>query len=83
MKKQFPDKSEYLNKKTTYPYELFKSNDDHQKPVKKLEEKDFFSKLKDVCPIDKINRKNKQTLKKFNIKTEKNALNFTWEMMRF
>ena len=83
LKKQFPGKSEYLNIKTLYPYELFESIDDHQKPVKKLEEKDFFSKLKDVCPIDKINRKNKQTLKKFNIKMEKNALKFTWEMMRF
>ena len=39
LKKQFPDKSEYLNEKITYPYELFKSIDDHQKPVKNLEKK--------------------------------------------
>ena len=44
LKKQFPDKSEYLNKKITYPYELLKSIDDHQKRVENLEEKDFFSK---------------------------------------
>ena len=49
----------------------------------KKEKEDFFSKLKDVCPIDEQKERKKQFLKKFNITMEKNALNFTLGMMLF
>ena len=46
LKKEFPDKWQYLNKKLAYPYEYFNSYDEHKKPCKKLRKEDFFSKLK-------------------------------------
>ena len=42
LKKEFPDKWRYLNKKLAYPYEYFNSIDDYKKPVHNLENKDFF-----------------------------------------
>ena len=33
LKKEFPDKWQYLNKKLAYPYEYFNSIDDYKKPV--------------------------------------------------
>ena len=40
LKKQFPDKYHYLNKKLANPYEYFKSIDDCKKPVDILEKED-------------------------------------------
>ena len=46
LKKKFPDKWQYLNKKLAYPYQYFNSINDYQKPVENLKKEDFFSKLK-------------------------------------
>ena len=46
LKKEFPNKWQYLNKKLAYPYQCFKSIDDYKKLVDKLKKEDFFSKLK-------------------------------------
>ena len=68
LKKEFPDKWQYLNKKLAYPYEYFNSIDDYKKPVHNLENKDFFSKLKNKCPDDKEIDRTREIIKKFNIK---------------
>ena len=68
LKKEFPDKRQYLNKKLAYPYEYFNSIDDYKKPVHNLENKDFFSKLKNKCPDDKEIDRTREIIKKFNIK---------------
>ena len=68
LKKEFPDKWQYLNKKLAYPYEYFNSIDDYKKPVHNLENKDFFSKLKNKCPDDKETDRTREIIKKFNIK---------------
>ena len=52
LKTEFPDKWKFLTKKLAYPYEYFNSFVDYQNPVDKLEEEDFFSKLKPKCPSD-------------------------------
>ena len=41
LKKEFPDKWQYLNKKLAYPYEYFNSINDYQKPVNILKKKTF------------------------------------------
>ena len=66
LKKEFPDKWQYLNKKLAYPYEYFNSIDDYQKPVDNLKKENFFSKLKKDYP-DEIER-TKEIVKLFNIK---------------
>ena len=71
LKKEFPDKWQYLNKKLAYPYEYFNSIDDYKKPVHNLENKDFFSKLKNKCPDDKKIDRTREIIKKFNIKNGK------------
>ena len=68
LKKKFPDKWQYLNKKLAYPYEYFNSIDDYKKPFHNLENKDFFSKLKNKCPDDKEIDRTREIIKKFNIK---------------
>ena len=68
LKKEFLDKWQYLNKKLAYPYEYFNSIDDYKKPVHNLENKDFFSKLKNKCPDDKEIDRTREIIKKFNIK---------------
>ena len=68
LKKGFPDKWKFLTKKLAYPYEYFNSIDDYQKPVDNLENKDFFSTLKNKCPDDKEIDRTREIIKKFNIK---------------
>ena len=68
LKEGFPDKWQYLNKKLAYPYEYFNGIDDYKKPVHNLENKDFFSKLKNKCPDDKEIDRTREIIKKFNIK---------------
>ena len=67
LKEEVPDKWQYLNKKLAYPYEYFNSIDDYEKPVLNLENKDFFSKLKNKCPDDKEIDRTREIIKKFNI----------------
>ena len=71
LKKEFPDKWKYLNKKLAYPYEYFNSIDDYKKPVDYLENKDFCSKLKNKCPDDKEIDRTREIIKIFNIKNGK------------
>ena len=68
MKKEFPDKWQYLNKKLAYPYEYFNSIDDYQKPVDNLKKEDFFSKLKIDYPDDDEIARTKEIIKLFSIK---------------
>ena len=67
LKKEFPDKWQYLNKKLAYPYEYFNSIDDYKKPVNNLKRENFFSKLKNDYPDDEIER-TREIVKLFNIK---------------
>ena len=71
LKTEFPDKWRYLTKKLAYPYEYFNSIEDYNKPVDILENKDFFSKLKNKCPDDKEIDRTREIIKKFNIKDGK------------
>ena len=68
LKKEFPDKWQYLNKKLAFPYEYFNSIDDYQKPVDTLKKEDFFSKLKNKYPDDDEIERTKEIIKLFNIK---------------
>ena len=68
LKREFPDKWQYLNKKLAYPYEYFNSIDDYKKPVDNLKKEDFFSKLKDDYPDDDEIERTKEIIKQFNIK---------------
>ena len=68
LKKEFPDKFQYLNKKLAYPYEYFNSIDDYKKPADNFKKKDFFSKLKNDYPDDDEIERSKEIIKLFNIK---------------
>ena len=68
MKKEFPDKWQYLNKKLAYPYQYFNSINDYQKPVDKIKKEDFFSKLKNDYPDDDEIERTKEIIKLFDIK---------------
>ena len=68
LKKEFPDKYQYLNKKLAYPYQFFISIDDYKKPVDNLKKEDFFSKLKNDYPDDDEIERTKEIIKLFNIK---------------
>ena len=68
LKKEFSNKWQYLNKKLAYPYEYFNCIDAYKKPVHNLENKDFFSKLKNKCPDDKDIDRTREIIKKFYIK---------------
>ena len=70
LKKEFPDKWQYLNKNLAYPYDYFNSIEDYQKPVDNLK-RDFFSKLKNDYPDDEEIERTKQIFKLFNIKSGK------------
>ena len=65
LKKEFPDKWQFLNKKLAYPYEYLNIIDEYKKPVDNLEKEDFFSKLKNGYPDDE---QTKEIIKLFNIK---------------
>ena len=62
LKKEFPAKWHYLNKKLAYPYEYFNSIEDYQKTVDNLKKEDFFSKLKNDYPDDEEIERTNQTL---------------------
>ena len=62
MKKEFPDKWQYLNKKLAYPYEYFNNIDDYKKSVDNSKKEDFFSKLKNKCPDDEEIERTKKLL---------------------
>ena len=68
LKKEFPDKWQYLNKKLAYPYQYFNNINDYKKPVNDLKKEDFFSKLKNECPNDDKIERTKEIIKLFNIK---------------
>ena len=68
LKKKFPDKRQYLNKKLAYPHEIFRNIDDFRKPVNKLEKDDFFSKLKNKDPEDDEIERTKEIIEVFDIK---------------
>ena len=68
LKKEFPDKYQYLNKKLAYPYEYFHTIDDYKKPVDNLKKEDFFSKLKNDYPDDDEIKRTKEIIETFNIK---------------
>ena len=69
LKTEFPDsKWKYLIKNLAYPYELFNSLDDYQKPDDNLKKEDFLSELKNKCPDDEEMERRKQIFKKINIK---------------
>ena len=68
MKKEFPDKWQYSNKKLAYPYQYFNSIDDYKKPVNDLKKEDFFSKLKNDYTDDNEIERTKEIIKLFNIK---------------
>ena len=68
LKKEFPDKWQYLSKKLAYPYQYFNSIDDYKKPVNDLKKEDFFSKLKNDYPDDDEIERTKEIIKLFNIK---------------
>ena len=71
MKKEFPDKWQFLNRKLVYPYEYFNSIDDYQKPVDNLKKEDFFSKLKNKSPDDEEIQRTKEIIEIFIIKNGK------------
>ena len=68
LKKEFPDKWQFLNKKLAYPYEYFNSIDDYKKPVDNLKKENFFSKLKKDYPDDGEIERTREIIKLFNIK---------------
>ena len=68
LKKEFPDKWQYLNKKLAYPYEYFNNVDDYKKTVNNLRRENFFSKLKSDYPDDDEIERTREIIKLFNIK---------------
>ena len=68
LKDEFPDKWNYMNKSSAYPYEYFNSIDDFQKPVNKFKKEDCFSKLKNDFPNDEQIKRTKEIIKLFNIR---------------
>ena len=67
LRKEFPDKWQYLNKKLAYPYQSFNSIDDYKKPVDNLKKEDFFSKLTNKCLNDSVIERTREIIKLFNI----------------
>ena len=73
LKKEFPDKWQYLNEKLAYPYQYFNSIDEYQKPVDNLKKEHFFSKLKNKCPDDDEIERTKEIIKLFDNKNGKQS----------
>ena len=71
LKKEFPDKWQYLNEKLAYPCEYLYSIKDYQKPVDNLKKEDFLSKLKNDYPDDEEIERTKQIIKLYNKKSGK------------
>ena len=65
LKREFPDKWQYINKKLAYPYQYFNIINDYQKPVDNLKKEDFFSKLKNDYPDDDEVERTKEIIKLF------------------
>ena len=76
LKTEFPDKWKYLNKNLAYPYEYFNSIEDYKKSVDELENKNFFSKIKNKCPDDKECDRTREIFKKFKIKNGEELTEF-------
>ena len=74
LKTKFPDKWKYLTKKLAYPYEYFNSIEDYSKPVDNLQNKNFFSKLKNKYPDDNGIDRTREINKQFNIKDGKELI---------
>ena len=75
LKKEFPDKWQYLNKKLAYRCEYFSNIDDYKKPVDNSQREDIFSKSKNECPEgDEITR-TKEIIKVFDIKNGEELTN--------
>ena len=68
LKKEFPDKWQFLNKKIAYPYQYFNSINDYKKAVNDLKKEDFFSKLKNDYPDDVEIARTRKIIEIFNIK---------------
>ena len=68
LKKEFPDKWQYLDKKLTYPYEYFNSIDDYKKPVDNIKRENFFNKIKNDYPDNDEIERTREIIKTFNIK---------------
>ena len=68
LKKESPDKWQYLNRKLAYPYEYFSNINDYKKPVNDLKKEGFFSKVKNDYPDDEEIERTKEIIKLFNIK---------------
>ena len=67
LKKEFPGKWQYLNKKLAYPYEYFNNIKDYQKPVNNLKKEDFFSKLNNKSPDDEEIQRTEEIIETFDI----------------
>ena len=68
LRKEFPDKWQYLNNKLAYPYQNFNCIDNYQKPVDNFKKEDFFSNLKNKCPDDEEIERTKKIIRLFDIK---------------
>ena len=67
LKKEFPDKWQYINKKLGYAYEYFNSIDDYKKPVYNLKKEGFFSNLKNKCRDDEERQRTEEIIEIFDI----------------
>ena len=83
LKKEFPDKYQYINKKLAYPYQYFNSIDDYKKPVDNLKKEYFFSKLKNDYPDDDEIERTKEIIKLFNIKDGEELTNYIVKVLLF
>ena len=72
LKTECPDIWKNLTKTLTYPYEHFKSLDDHKKTVDNLKKEDFFNHLKIDYRSDEEIERTKKLSKKLIIKMERN-----------
>ena len=68
LKTVFPEKQIFSGKKLAYSYDYFNIIDVYQKPVSNFKKEDFFSKLKNACPIDEDIERTKEIFELFNMK---------------